>query len=180
MTPPVVCTAYTLTDEEDPMTDTPRHSVSVAAAIFDDSRERVLLIKRRDNGSWEPPGGVLELDESIEDGLRREVREETGAEIEVGSLTGVYKNMAGGIVALLFRARAVSNPQSATAEALAVRWVPLDDIGRRMLPAYAVRIHDALAPAESPAAVRSHDGTRLLVESNSNSPFPAPHGPTAP
>ena len=52
------------------MSDTPRHSVSVAAAIFDDSGENVLLIKRRDNGRWEPPGGVLELDETIEDGLR--------------------------------------------------------------------------------------------------------------
>ncbi len=88
--------------------ETPRHSVSVAAAIFDDSGEKVLLIKRRDNGNWEPPGGVLELDETIEDGLRREVREETGAEIEVGPLTGVYKNMTGGIVALrLRRARSV-------------------------------------------------------------------------
>lgn len=58
--------------------DLPRHSVSVAAAIFDDSGENVLLIKRRDNGHWEPPGGVLELDETIEDGLRREVREEAG------------------------------------------------------------------------------------------------------
>ena len=68
--------------------ETPRHSVSVAAAIFDDSGEKVLLIKRRDNGNWEPPGGVLELDETIEDGLRREVREETGAEIEVGPTDG--------------------------------------------------------------------------------------------
>ena len=92
------------------MSDTPRHSVSVAAAIFDDSGENVLLIKRRDNGRWEPPGGVLELDETIEDGLRREVREETGAEIEVGPLTGVYKNMQRGIVALVFRCDCLSEP----------------------------------------------------------------------
>jgi ADP-ribose pyrophosphatase YjhB (NUDIX family) len=38
-------------------------------------------------------GGVLELSESILDGLRREVREETGLEIEPERLTGVYKNM---------------------------------------------------------------------------------------
>ena len=49
------------------MTDTPRHSVSVAAAIFDESGKNVLLIKRRDNGNWEPPGGILELDETIEE-----------------------------------------------------------------------------------------------------------------
>src|SRR6476620_2635567 len=89
---------------------TPLHSVSVAAAIFDDSGENVLLVRRRDNGNWEPPGGVLELNETIEDGLRREVREETGAEIEVEQLTGVYKNMRRGIVAMVFRARLLTEP----------------------------------------------------------------------
>ena len=59
----------------------PRHSVSVSGVIIDE-QGRALLIQRRDNHHWEPPGGVLELDESIEDGLRREVREETGLDIE--------------------------------------------------------------------------------------------------
>src|ERR1035441_848949 len=45
-----------------PMGDSPRHSVSVAAVVVDD-HDRALLIRRRDNGHWEPPGGVLELDE---------------------------------------------------------------------------------------------------------------------
>jgi 8-oxo-dGTP pyrophosphatase MutT (NUDIX family) len=58
-------------------TATARHSVSVAGVITDDDG-RALLIRRRDTLHWEPPGGVLELDESIEAGLRREVREETG------------------------------------------------------------------------------------------------------
>jgi len=44
------------------MTDTPEHSVSVAGVVVDD-QDRVLVIRRRDNGHWEPPGGVLELDE---------------------------------------------------------------------------------------------------------------------
>jgi 8-oxo-dGTP diphosphatase len=69
----------------------PRHSVSVAGIITDD-HGRALLVQRRDNHRWEPPGGVLELGETIDDGLRREVREETGLEIEPITLTGVYKN----------------------------------------------------------------------------------------
>ena len=40
--------------------NSPRHSVSVAAVITDD-HGRALLIQRRDNHTWEPPGGVLEL-----------------------------------------------------------------------------------------------------------------------
>ena len=48
---------------------------------------------------------MLELDESIETGLRREIREETGLAIEPIALTGVYKNMTRGIVALVFRCK---------------------------------------------------------------------------
>jgi 8-oxo-dGTP diphosphatase len=59
----------------------PRHSVSVSGVITDD-HGHALLVQRRNNHHWEPPGGVLELGESIEDGLRREVREETGLDIE--------------------------------------------------------------------------------------------------
>jgi 8-oxo-dGTP diphosphatase len=88
-----------------------RHSVSVSGVITDD-HGRALLIQRRDNHRWEPPGGVLELAESIEDGLRREVREETGLDVEPGTLSGVYKNMSRGIVALVFRCQspAASSP----------------------------------------------------------------------
>jgi ADP-ribose pyrophosphatase YjhB (NUDIX family) len=48
---------------------------------------------------------VLELAESIHDGLRREVREETGLDVEPIALTGVYKNLTRGIVALVFRCK---------------------------------------------------------------------------
>ena len=144
------------------MTDTPRHSVSVAAAIFDDASENVLLIKRRDNGKWEPPGGVLELGETIEEGLRREVREETGAEIDVGALTGLYKNMKAGIVALVFNAFVRSTVHSETAEAAEVRWIPIDDLDQVMTPAYAVRVRDALRADVSRPVIRAHDGTELV------------------
>lgn len=144
------------------MTESPRHSVSVAAAIFDESGENVLLIKRRDNGKWEPPGGVLELDETIEDGLRREVREETGAEIEIGPLTGVYKNMPLGIIALVFRCTAATAPHETTEEAAAIAWWPSSAVSSQMDMAFAVRIDDAAAGVAGPggtgAAVRNHDG----------------------
>lgn len=143
------------------MSDTPRHSVSVAAAIFDDSDENVLLIKRRDNGKWEPPGGVLELDETIEDGLRRELREETGAEIEVGPLTGVYKNMDRGIVALFFRCRIAGTVSASTPEASEIGWRPVGQVCDLMDEAYAVRITDAMTGDAQPK-VRHHDGRRVV------------------
>jgi len=56
--------------------------VSVAGVVVRDDG-RVLAIRRADNGTWEPPGGVLELSETLEDGVRREVYEETGVKVSV-------------------------------------------------------------------------------------------------
>src|SRR6478609_1610507 len=101
----------------------PRHSVSVAAAIFDESGENVLLIKRRDNGEWQPPGGVLELNETIEDGLRREILEETGLEVTVGPITGVYKNIKLGVIALVAKCLNPAGEERTGDETVEIRWV---------------------------------------------------------
>jgi 8-oxo-dGTP pyrophosphatase MutT (NUDIX family) len=136
-----------------------RHSVSVAAIIANDLGQ--VLIQRRDNGQWEPPGGVLELGESIHDGLKREVREETGLDIEPGRLTGVYKNMPRGIIALVFRAHAVRGAVDLADETVAHEWVAPSDVEGRCDEAYAVRVLDALT--DQPPAIRAHDGVRLLA-----------------
>jgi 8-oxo-dGTP pyrophosphatase MutT (NUDIX family) len=61
----------------------------VACAIFNTNGE-VLLQRRSDRNSWGFPGGIMELGESFEEAARREVMEETGLEISVGKLLGVY------------------------------------------------------------------------------------------
>ena len=108
-------------------TTPPRHSVSVSGVIPDD-HGRVLLIRRRDNQHWEPPGGVLELDETIHDGLRREIREETGLDIEPDALTGVYKNMPRGIIALVFRCKITGGQLTPNDEVTAFHWADQADI----------------------------------------------------
>lgn len=145
------------------MSTTPKHSVSVAAVVVDDLG-RVLVTRRRDNGHWEPPGGVLELEESITDGLVREVEEETGLVIEPGPLTGVYKNMPRGIVALVFRAKAVGGHQHTSDETSRVEWVDPSTVIERMQPAYAVRVTDALDVDRVGPAIRAHDGVELLPD----------------
>lgn len=142
------------------MSQTPRHSVSVAAVVTDDN-DRVLVIQRRDNGAWQLPGGVLELDESPYAGVRREVREETGVEVEPQRLTGVYKNMSLGVVALVFRALVVAGTPTETEESAAVAWWTADQVAADMSEAFAVRILDALRTDPTPA-VRTHDGKRLV------------------
>jgi len=141
------------------MPTTPRHSVSVAAVVIR-ADGRILAVQRRDNARWEPPGGVLELDETFEQGVRREVSEETGMTVEVERLTGVYKNLARGVVALVFRCRPVAGEPTPTAEASDVRWLTRNEIRDRMTPAYAIRILDAFQ--DRPAA-RAHDGVHLVT-----------------
>jgi 8-oxo-dGTP diphosphatase len=141
-------------------TTQPRHSVSVSGVIPDD-HGRVLLIRRRDNQHWEPPGGVLELAETIHDGLRREIREETGLDIEPGPLTGIYKNMPRGIIALVFRCKITGGQLATNDEVTAFRWADDTEIRQLTSAVYCVRLLDALREGGT-AAIRQHDGTDLL------------------
>jgi ADP-ribose pyrophosphatase YjhB (NUDIX family) len=142
-----------------------QHSVSVAAVITDDHGQ-ALLIQRRDNRHWEPPGGVLELGETIEDGLRREAGEETGLDIKPVALTGVYKNMPRGIIALVFRCKATGGALSVSDEVTDFRWVNQAEIAELADEAYAIRVLDALRH-DAPPAIRAHDGVRLLAPGRS-------------
>lgn len=136
-----------------------RHSVSVAGVVVDQDG-KALLIRRRDNAHWEAPGGVLELDESIEDGVRREVKEETGLDVRPVALTGVYKNMARGIVALVFRCTATSGELTTNDEVTGFRWASPEEVIALADEAFAVRVLDAMHDGRP--AVRQHDGVHVL------------------
>lgn len=60
-----------------------------SGCIMNDNGE-ILLQKRVDKNLWVFPGGALELGESAEESLIREVEEETGLQVEVTSLLGIY------------------------------------------------------------------------------------------
>lgn len=137
---------------------TPLHSVSVAGVVVREDG-RVLTIQRADNGTWEPPGGVLELTEAPEDGVRREVYEETGVKVQVDRLTGVYKNTSRGIVALVFRCRPEGGHEQLSDEATAVEWLTADEVISRMAEVYAIRVTDALL--DGAPRVRTHDGRKF-------------------
>ncbi|MDI5971481.1 NUDIX domain-containing protein [Streptomyces sp. SL13] len=147
-----------MSSSRDQSQSTPQHSVSVAGvAVREDGR--VLVIQRADNGAWQAPGGVLERDEAIEDGVVREVYEETGIKVRVERLTGIYKNMALGVVAMVFRCTPESGHERLSDESTSVAWLTPDEVAERMDEAFAIRVTDALH-SEIPQ-IRTHDGRKL-------------------
>ncbi|MFA5994556.1 MAG: NUDIX domain-containing protein, partial [Parcubacteria group bacterium] len=58
--------------------------------IIRDEKNRVLLVLRQDYDLWNLPGGGLEKGESPWQGVVREVKEETGLDVEVVRLAGIY------------------------------------------------------------------------------------------
>jgi mutator protein MutT len=138
--------------------DTPKHSVAVVGVVIREDG-RVLVVQRRDNGRWEAPGGVLELGETFEEGVRREVFEEAGVTVDVERLTGVYKNLVLGVVALAFLCSYVAGTGAPTAESQRVEWLTLHEVRQRLGPPFAVRVLDALTDG---ASTRAHDGVQLV------------------
>jgi 8-oxo-dGTP diphosphatase len=63
--------------------ESPRPKQAVFGVVFNEERSKVLLIKRRDIPVWVFPGGGLDFGETPEEGVRREVLEETGFEVRI-------------------------------------------------------------------------------------------------
>lgn len=61
-----------------------------ASIIVEDGQGRILMQQRSDDGNWSYPGGRVEIDETVEDAARREVREESGLTVGALELLGVF------------------------------------------------------------------------------------------
>jgi len=94
--------------------------------------------------------------------LLREVREETGLIVEPMVLTGVYKNMRLGVVALVFRCRPTGGTLTENSEAAGFRWIQESEASAIMPEAFAIRILDAYRSDAKPS-IRDHDSAKLIT-----------------
>ena len=76
----------------DPDAPAANRIVPGASAVVLDEAGRILLHRRDDNELWSIPGGGMEVGERIADTVVREVREETGLEVEPEAIVGIYSN----------------------------------------------------------------------------------------
>ncbi|GCF10567.1 NUDIX domain-containing protein [Dictyobacter arantiisoli] len=126
--------------------------IGVSALIF--HKGDVLLALRRDIDWWNLPGGGMELGETVEEAVQREVREETGLEIEVGQLVGVYSKPQKQEIVLTFRCQITGGTLVETDESRECRYFAPDDLPRNILPKHRQRVEDALLHQEQ-AVVRN-------------------------
>jgi 8-oxo-dGTP diphosphatase len=114
-----------------------RPVVSVGAVVIDD--DRVLLVKRGHEplkGAWSLPGGVVEIGESLQGALIREVREETCLDVEVGAVVDVLDRISRDeaqrieyhYVIVDYLCRAVGGALACASDADDARWVSRADL----------------------------------------------------
>lgn len=101
-------------------------------------KSEVLLVKRADNGFWCLPGGCHDLGETPKDCAERECREESGYEVEVTDLLGVYSSNCYTYVNypwkenqfchVLYRARLVGGNALTSHETTQIKWFSENEI----------------------------------------------------
>jgi ADP-ribose pyrophosphatase YjhB (NUDIX family) len=126
----------------------------VAAVVLDAGR--VLLVRRTDNGLWGLPSGHVEPGETVADAAVREVLEETGLQVRVSRLIGIYSDPASQVVAYpdgrVCHFVTASFACTVTGgclrpdgvEALAARFFPFDEMPTDLLAMHPQWLADAL------------------------------------
>jgi 8-oxo-dGTP diphosphatase len=135
------------------MADNRRHPdrpiVAVGAVIFDG--RRVLLVQRGQEplrGAWSLPGGAVEIGETLDAALAREVLEETGLSVEVGPVVDVLDRVqfdADGrveyhYVIIDYLCRPFAGVVEHGSDAQAVCWAPIADLARLGVTAKAIEV----------------------------------------
>lgn len=116
----------------------PNRIVPATTVFTQDADERVLLIQRSDNGLWALPGGGQDFGESITDTAIRETKEETGIDVKVTGLVGIYTDpthlveYSDGEVrqqfSICLRAQPIGGKLERSDESTDVKWVDHNDL----------------------------------------------------
>ncbi|MDO8552607.1 MAG: NUDIX domain-containing protein [bacterium] len=112
--------------------------------IIVDSKGRVLLCHRRDYDLWNLPGGGLDTGESVLDGVKREVKEETGLNVEVMKLVGVYTKESKNEMVFSFVCAVTGGQITLNDEADKIEYFEINKLPANTVPKQVERINDAV------------------------------------
>jgi 8-oxo-dGTP diphosphatase len=123
--------------------------LGVAGVIID--RNRALLVRRGHpplQGEWSIPGGLLEVGETILDGVRRELREETNLDVRVLNLIEIFERIEAGpagapryhFVVLDYLCEKIGGEPKAGGDAAEVAWVEERDLAKYSLTQAAAQV----------------------------------------
>ncbi|MFJ8582506.1 NUDIX hydrolase [Micromonospora sp. NPDC093277] len=145
----------------DPQAPKPNSIVPAVTVFVLDAQDRVLLIRRTDNGLWAIPGGAQDFGEYIKETAVRETKEESGIDVEVTGIVGIYSDpkhvmaYSDGEVrqqfSICFRARYLGGNPKPSNESSAVCWASRDDLTALPIhPSMQLRIDHGTSTAQSP------------------------------
>lgn len=120
--------------------------IAVNVAVIHNGK--ILLTQREDFETWILPSGGVEDGESVAQAAIRETKEETGLDVELISLVGVYSRIGttSEVHAILFTAKPIGGEIKCQAgETIAVEWFDFDKIPSPLSIGHQKRIEDAIA-----------------------------------
>ncbi|MFA4942580.1 MAG: NUDIX domain-containing protein [Patescibacteria group bacterium] len=122
-----------------------KNQFTVAAfGIILDEQDRVLLVHRLDYDLWNLPGGTMESGESPWECVIREVKEETGFDVEIIRLAGVYNKPDKNEVCFSFVCKIIGGELTLNEEADQIKYFSVSDIPHNTSAKQVERINDSL------------------------------------
>jgi 8-oxo-dGTP diphosphatase len=132
----------------------PKHIVSVSGYITNEKGEVLLVRNNHRSDTYEMTGGQVEEGEQLQEAIHREIKEETGIEVKLQGITGIYQNITKGIICIVFRGEYVSGtPRTAEGETMEVLFtkVGVENVDKWIKrPHFQTRLLDAIDPTYLP------------------------------
>ncbi len=145
------------------MAQQPKFKIGVFGVILDKDN-RVLLCHRTDRDLWNLPGGGLEKGEAPWEGVVREVKEETGLEVEVEKMTGVYAKPDQDEISFAFICKITGGKMTLTNESNKIEYFKFIDLPQNTSPKQVERIKDALVQNEILMKTQKGPSSKELID----------------